>query len=102
MNLRHIAGAVALAAVLGAGMVADTTPAQAQSNAPPLQLQTRGERGSARNLLHVRRKLEALIDQLQRDQHDYGGYRVQAIQALTQARQDIRMALQYDASHPGR
>ena len=96
MNLRPLGVALALAALLGSGVAA--TPVAAQIQPAPV---LRSERGSARNLIHVRRRLEALIDQMQRDQHDYGGYRVQAIQALQQARQDIMQAIQSDATPPG-
>ena len=98
MNLRVIGGIVALAALLGSGVAATPSVAQAQVYTPTPQWM-RGERGSARNLLSVRRHLEALIDQMQHDQRDYGGYRVQAIQALQQARQDIIAAIEYDATH---
>jgi len=56
----------------------------------------RGARGSDRNLRNVRRRLEGIIDALQRDQHDYSGHRVAAIRDLTQARQEIEAALQAD------
>ncbi|MBV8073848.1 MAG: hypothetical protein JO140_00360 [Candidatus Eremiobacteraeota bacterium] len=100
MNLRPFGTALAMVALLGTG-VAATTVAQAQTVpiVTPQPAWMRGEGGSARNLVHVRRRLEALIDQMQHDQHDYGGYRVQAIQALQQARADIVQALQYDATH---
>src|SRR5579872_6024044 len=101
MNLRILGGAVGLAAVLATGVaVTSAAPVDAQA-APQIVAQNymRGEVGSARNLLSVRRRLEALIDQMQHDQRDYGGYRVQAIQALQQARQDIIQAIQYDSSH---
>jgi len=61
----------------------------------------RGEGGSARNLISVRRRLERLIDQMQHDQHDYNGNRVKAISDLQAARADIVAALAWDASHPG-
>ncbi|WP_317994797.1 hypothetical protein [Vulcanimicrobium alpinum] len=57
------------------------------------------DRGSDRNLRNVRRRLERIIDQLQRDQRDYGGHRVRAIQDLQQARLEIDAALQADAAH---
>ena len=101
MNLRLLGSAVALAGLLISG-VAVTAPAQAQTAIPPLSsFAQRGEGGSARNLVHVRHRLEALIDQMQRDQHDYGGYRAAAVQALQQARGDIVQAINYDATHPG-
>ncbi|MDQ6780248.1 MAG: hypothetical protein M3Z37_03715, partial [Candidatus Eremiobacteraeota bacterium] len=51
---------------------------------------------SDRDLLVVRSHIEAIIDALQRDNHDYGGHRVAAIGLLQQARQDIVIALRYD------
>lgn len=59
----------------------------------------RGEYGSARNIVAVRRRLEGLIDQLQRDQHDYDGHRVAAINAMIQARTQLDAAINWDASH---
>jgi hypothetical protein len=61
----------------------------------------RGERGSAKNLMHSRRRLEGVIDQLQRDRHDYGGHRVAAIGDLQQAREQLDEAIEYDKAHPG-
>jgi hypothetical protein len=85
-----LAAAAGVAATLAASKVAFAqTP-------PP----TRGELGSARNIQHVRQRLEALIDQLQNDQHDFGGFRVRAIAAMQQARADLDQALQWDATHP--
>src|SRR2546427_33774 len=69
---------------------------------PPTQKPTRGEAGSARNLKRVRYMLERLIDELQHDQRDYGGYRVKAIASLQVARADIEQALQWDKAHPGK
>ncbi|HEV2357025.1 MAG TPA: hypothetical protein VGZ23_05370 [bacterium] len=84
-----LAGAAGMAAtVVAAGAAMAQTP-------PP-----RGEIGSARNLVHVRTALDGLIDQLQRDQHDYGGYRVRAIAVMQQARGDISLAINWDATHP--
>jgi hypothetical protein len=51
--------------------------------------------------MRVRRRLETLIDQLQRDEHDYGGHRVAAIDAMQQARGQLDEALEYDRAHPG-
>jgi hypothetical protein len=87
-----LATAAGAAATLAASKVAlaATTPSTP----------TRGEIGSARNLKRVRAALEHLIDQLQHDQHDFGGYRVRAIAAMQQARADLDQALQWDATHP--
>ena len=46
--------------------------------------------------------LERAIDELQHDQRDYGGYRVKAIEALRQAREDLMEALKWDKSHPSK
>jgi hypothetical protein len=99
MNLRTTGGAIALAVLIGTGIAADRTPVQAQAASPQYWL--RGERGSAKNLVQVDRRLEGMIDQLQHDQRDYGGYRVRAIAALQQARADIEEAIEYDRAHPG-
>jgi len=97
MRLRTIVSAVALVTACAFGV------AGAQSPAPSMgpHHHMRGEGASARNLLSVRRRLEHLIDQMQRDQHDYNGLRVKAIQDLQNARQDIIQAIEYDATHPG-
>ena len=90
---------LATAAGLAATVVASTAAlagTTAQSTPPP----ARGELGSARNLQRVRARLEQLIDQLQNDQHDFGGYRVKAIAAMREARADLDQALQWDATHP--
>lgn len=95
-------------AALGIGALAvaisipSLTPSSvsAQVITPPVAAPVlRAERGSAKNLVHVRRRLEAMIDQLQRDAHDYGGYRVKAIADLQAARNDIQTAISYDATH---
>lgn len=114
MNLKALLGAGFLATALAGGSLAVGnaqtypltplrpalsrlyTPNPYNANCPN---QLRGERGSARNLLEIRRHLEIAIDQAQRDQHDYGGHRVQAINDMQQARQQIEEAIQYDATH---
>lgn len=93
-----LATAAGMAATLAASKVAlaattTTTPSTTQ---PP----SRGELGSARNVRRVRAALERLIDQLQQDQYDFGGYRVRAIAAMQQARANLDQALQWDATHP--
>jgi hypothetical protein len=86
---KFLAGAAGMAAtVVAAGA--------AMAQVPP----TRSEFGSARNLVHVRSALEGLIDQLQHDQADYGGFRIRAIESMQRARADIAAALQWDATHP--
>ena len=86
---KFLAGAAGVAATVAAA-------GAAFAQTPP----TRGEIGSARNLVNVRSGLERLIDQLQHDQADYGGYRVRAIEAMQRARADLAAALRWDALHP--
>ena len=81
------------AAMFGAG-AAFTSAAHAQSFAA-----VRGNRGSDANMLRARARLDGIIDQLQRDQRDYGGHRVAAIAEMQQARGQIEAALQYDRGH---
>ncbi len=92
-----LATAAGVAATLAASKVALAATTTAT---PTTQPPSRGEIGSARNLRRVRAALEHLIDELQRDQHDFGGYRVRAIAAMQQARADLDQALQWDATHP--
>ena len=101
MNVRLIVLSAALAGT------ALTTVASAQQQPQPMYpmqgQHLRGNRGSDQNLRREYRRLEQVIDGLQRDQRDYGGHRVQAIQDLQQARQQLDEALEYDRTHgPGR
>lgn len=89
-----LTSAVLSLSVLGAG-AALTSTAQAQMSQP-----MRGQWRSNYNIHNVRIRLENVIDTLQRDRHDYGGQRVQAIQLLQQARQHLLEAEQYQRSHP--
>lgn len=99
-NLKTIIGAAALSTAMFASGAVFTSTANAQ-NMPAHMAALRGERGSARNIIVVKRRLESLIDQLQRDQHDYNGYREKAIDHLQAARADLQAALNVDATHPG-
>ena len=63
--------------------------------------QARSEWGSSANIGAVRSRLDALVDQLQRDNHDYGGHRVAAIADMQQAQAQLTQALRYDRAHPG-
>jgi len=87
MDRRAFGGA--LAVLVGTGMAAGAQEALAQE---PQGM-------SNRNLLYVRRRLEAMIDQLQRDRHDYGGHRVAAINALQAARNEILAAIAWQQRH---
>lgn len=100
MNLRMLASATVIAATLAgtavsAQQVQPNLPGQVQPARPGL----RGGRGSDQNLRVEIRRLERVIDMLQRDQHDYGGHRVQAINLLQQARAQLAEGLQYDKGH---
>lgn len=99
-NLKTIVGAAVLSTAMFASGAVFTSTANAQ-NLPAQIAAMRGERGSARNIMSVKRHLEALIDQLQRDQHDYNGYREKAIDHLQAARADLQAAINFDAGHPG-
>jgi len=90
-----------VAALLSSLSFASLAGAQPVPVATTVPVHVRGERGSARNLLAVRRRLEALIDQMQHDQRDYNGNREKAIDALQSARGDIQAAIDWDATHPG-
>jgi hypothetical protein len=56
---------------------------------------TRGQGGSNRDIWYVRSWVENMIDQLQRDQHDYDGHRIAAINAMQAARTQLVDAEQY-------
>lgn len=104
MNIKAIAAIAALSTALIAGTAgAQTTNAAGTPNLgiSGLQQSVRGERGSRQNIWRVRREVERSIDQLQRDTHDFGGHRVQAVALLQQARNQLLMAEQYDKQHPG-
>ena len=101
MNVRLIV----LSAALAGTALTTVASAQQQPQAQfPVNAQhLRGNNGSDRNLRVEMRRLEQVIDMLNRDQRDYGGHRVQAIQDLQQARQQLEDALEYDRTHgPGR
>jgi hypothetical protein len=52
-----------------------------------------GQGASNESILDARRNLESALDALNRDAHDYGGYRVKAIDALQAARSELFQAL---------
>jgi hypothetical protein len=95
-----LATAAGFAATLAAAQTAlaqspSPSPSPTQPYPPP-----RNEISSARNIRQVRTMLERMLDQLQRDQRDYGGWRVKAVEAIRQAHYDLDQALQWDATHP--
>ena len=60
----------------------------------------RGERRSAQDIRHVEGRLKRIIASLNRDQRDYGGHRVNAINLLTQADEQLEAAISVDATTP--
>lgn len=99
MNVRL----VVLSAALAGTALGTVASAQQQPIQPPygMQQQLRGGRGSDRNLRQEIRRLEGVIDMLNRDRHDYGGHREQAVDLLQRARQQLDQALEYDRTHGG-
>ncbi len=94
MNIRILTLAAAIAGTLaGSAVSAQQLPVN------PNAAMMRGDRGSDRNLRTEIRRLEGVIDMLQRDQHDYGGHRVAAIADLQRAREQLEAGLQYDRNH---
>ena len=93
MNVRLIV----LAAVVGATTLGSVASAQ-QGPLNPAIVQ-RGAQGSDRNIRNDLRRLEGVIDMLQRDRRDYGGHREQAVDLLLRARQQLEAALDYDRTH---
>jgi hypothetical protein len=98
MNVRTVVIAAAVAATT-LGTVASAQQFPVNPANPAYNNQLRGGRGSDRNLRLEIHRLEQVIDMLQRDRHDYNGHRVQAIQDLQQARQQLEDALEYDNTH---
>ena len=95
MNVRLIVLAAALAGTaLGTAASAEQQPVN-----PAVMQGLRGGQGSDRNIRMEMRRLEQVIDGLQRDRHDYGGHREQAIDLLQRARQQLEAGLDYDRSH---
>jgi len=97
MNVRLIVLSAAIAGT-ALGTVASAQQQPVQPYAASAQ-NVRGNRGSDQNIRREYRKLEQVIDGLSRDQRDYGGHRVQAIQALQQARTQLDEAIEYDRTH---
>ena len=95
-NWRAATGAAILSISTFVAGAAWTAPAQAQIRPAAAPIGQRGDERGDRNLLAVRRRLETLIDQLQRDPRDYGGHREQTVDLLTQARAQLDAAIDYE------
>ena len=87
-NLKKLAGAAILSAVMFASGAVFTSAASART-----------ETGSAYNLIQVQSRLNNLVNQLYTDNHDYGGHRVAAIADMRAAQAQIQYALDWDATH---
>ena len=70
--------------------------APAAMAAPQIHTVAAGDNTRDSNLRWARQRVEQNIDVLQRDRHDYGGYRVRAIAFFQQAREQLTLGLQYD------
>jgi hypothetical protein len=100
-------GKFALAA-LAFSVAISFVPASAQqampgASSPPNATHTKWHRGqgaSNRNLMIVTRHVNIALRKLSHDAHDYGGYRVKAVQALQEAKQDLQQAMAYYKAHP--
>lgn len=77
-------------AAAGTGVMARTGNIQ-----PALHPSTIGQGASNDSLADARSHVETAIDALSRDAHDYGGFRVKAIDALQAARNQLLQALQF-------
>jgi hypothetical protein len=65
----------------------------------PLAAQQRPQGRSDANIMRVRTQLEAVIDNLRRDQSDYGGHKAKAEELLQSARQELLAAEEFARSH---
>ena len=65
---------------------------------PSLSLAANGQQ-SDNDLRYARARVERDIDMLQRDQRDYDGHRVKALDDLQDARNQLATALAYDRYH---
>jgi hypothetical protein len=95
-------------AMVATGLAAAAAPAVTPQPGVPLPIPSptgrnhwrRNQSHSDRNISRVRKHLDLVIDELQHDQHDYGGHRETALDLLHQAREQLLDAEQYDAQHP--
>jgi hypothetical protein len=96
-----IGAATAMAATaLTAAAAPGSVVAPATMAPRPRSSGMQGEYWSNRNVSRTRIKLEHVIDDLNRDQHDYGGHRVRALDLLRQARQELLAAEAFEKAHP--
>lgn len=72
-------------------------PGVLHEGSEPTGAMTQGTSNSS--LMAARQHVETAMDALNRDAHDYGGFRVKAIAALRAAREQILLALQFQRAH---
>jgi hypothetical protein len=89
MNFKAIIATAVVAAAIGA-MGAGIANAQVYE---------RSQYGSNRNLWNVDAQVRGLIGQLNHDDRDYGGHRVNAVNDLQAARNEIVAAEQFARQH---
>lgn len=92
MNLMDRKGFLGVAAAAGLGAAALSSPANAAD--------ARLDAMSNRNISYMMTILQATIDDLNQDQHDYGGHRANAVQLLQQAKAQLEAGLDYFKAHP--
>ena len=92
MNLMDRKVFLAAATAAGLGASALSSPGKAAD--------TRLDAMSNRNLTFMMTIIQATIDDLNQDQPDYGGHRVQAINLLQQAKSQLQQALEFFKAHP--
>jgi hypothetical protein len=95
-----VVGTALAAAAAPGSVVAPPTIVPATMAPKPRSSGMQGEYWSNRNVSRTRIKLEHVIDELNRDQHDYGGHRVKALDLLRQARQELLAAEAFEKAHP--
>jgi hypothetical protein len=99
--MRHITvvtGALVVAVVLAISSVALGQTPQPQPGQPHQQWQ-QGQQGGDRGLGMAYQMVNRMIERLQQDPHDYGGYRVKAVRDLQVAAGDLQQALEYQRLH---
>jgi len=92
VNLMDRKGFLGVAAAAGLGAAALSSPANAAD--------ARLDAMSNRNISYMMTILQATIDDLNQDQHDYGGHRANAVQLLQQAKAQLEAGLDYFKAHP--
>ena len=83
---------------LGASVAAGLGAAALSS--PASAADTRLDTLSNRNISYMMIIIQATIDNLNQDEHDYGGHRATAVNLLQQAKAQLEAGLDYFKAHP--